>query len=365
MRGEDTDEDSAWRWEVVVVNSTDAEWVLSWDVSGIPDEWGAARLVGERDAVDMRETSSVPVPASGSHVYTITVSRDPVSELTQAVVTPAEQTPLDDARTDDVGQSEQPGDEADRGAEGLDEAPEAAAVAAPGDPSPVPPLPAPEPTTESAFENDEPDGVAAVTPSVTPSAEVVVERILGDVTGDGVVGIEDIVWVARRVGGVASEGDPADVDGDGAVTIRDLVCVAVAMGTTTAAPSRVPLTRDIERLASGEMSPEEFVLGIVEARPRDRARLLPNYPNPFNPETWIPYELAAPGVVAVTVYDTAGAVVRRLDLGYRESGVYRRPSRAAHWDGRTDSGDAAASGSYIVSLNVGSEVHRRRIILVK
>ncbi|MEO2003780.1 MAG: hypothetical protein ABGY41_06745, partial [Candidatus Poribacteria bacterium] len=216
MRGEDTDEDSAWQWEVVVVNSTVAEWVLSWDVSGIPEECGAARLVGERDAVDMRETAGVPVPASGSHVYTITVSRGPLLELTQDMATPPEQIGLDDMRTDEVGLPEHPGDEVDPIAEGPDAAPETIDAAAPGDPAPVAPLPAPEPTTESALENDEPEGVAVVTPSVTPPAEVVVERILGDVTGDGVVGIEDIVWVARRVGGVASEGDPADVDGDGA-----------------------------------------------------------------------------------------------------------------------------------------------------
>ena len=62
--------------------------------------------------------------------------------------------------------------------------------------------------------------------------------------------------------------------------------------------------------------------------------LLANYPNPFNPETWIPYQLAEPTDVTVTIYDIQGRVVRHLDLGHQRAGVYQSKGRAAYWDGK-------------------------------
>ena len=62
--------------------------------------------------------------------------------------------------------------------------------------------------------------------------------------------------------------------------------------------------------------------------------LLPNYPNPFNPETWIPYHLAHPADVTLTIYDTKGAVIRRFELGHHPAGFYTARSKAAYWDGR-------------------------------
>ncbi|MDE0087577.1 MAG: SMP-30/gluconolactonase/LRE family protein, partial [Candidatus Poribacteria bacterium] len=78
----------------------------------------------------------------------------------------------------------------------------------------------------------------------------------------------------------------------------------------------------------------------------EETSLLPNYPNPFNPETWIPYQLAKPADVKLTIYDINGHVVRALDLGHQRAGIYRSRSRAAHWDGRNAQGEPVASGVY-------------------
>ncbi len=96
-----------------------------------------------------------------------------------------------------------------------------------------------------------------------------------------------------------------------------------------------------------------------------RTRLLPNYPNPFNPETWIPFELAERGTVRVRVYDTSGAVVRDLPLGALPAGEYISRERAARWDGRNASGETVASGSYVIEMQAGDHIERRRVFLAK
>ncbi|MEO2006328.1 MAG: FlgD immunoglobulin-like domain containing protein, partial [Candidatus Poribacteria bacterium] len=96
-----------------------------------------------------------------------------------------------------------------------------------------------------------------------------------------------------------------------------------------------------------------------------RTRMLPNYPSPFNPETWIPYELAAAANVVIEVVDSRGAVIRRLAVGVREAGRYVGRGRAAHWDGRNDVGELASGGVYYVTLRAGATVVTRRIVLSK
>ena len=81
--------------------------------------------------------------------------------------------------------------------------------------------------------------------------------------------------------------------------------------------------------------------------------LLPNYPNPFNPETWIPYQLAHSADVTLTIYDTKGVLVRQLDLGYRSAGYYADRKSAAYWNGHNDSGELVASGVYFYQIQAG------------
>ena len=81
--------------------------------------------------------------------------------------------------------------------------------------------------------------------------------------------------------------------------------------------------------------------------------VLPNYPNPFNPETWIPYQLAAAADVTLTIYDVRGVVVRQLGLGYQPAGFYQSRARAAYWDGRNGLGEKVASGLYFYTFTAG------------
>ncbi len=93
--------------------------------------------------------------------------------------------------------------------------------------------------------------------------------------------------------------------------------------------------------------------------------LLPNYPNPFNPETWIPFDLAQESAVTITIYDSAGQTVRRLELGKLPAGSYRAKEKAAYWDGRDALGAPAASGVYFVRIEAGSFSETRRMVLLK
>ena len=85
----------------------------------------------------------------------------------------------------------------------------------------------------------------------------------------------------------------------------------------------------------------------------DETALLSNYPNPFNPETWIPYQIAKPADVTLTIYDVRGVMVRRLALGHRPAGFYRSRGRAAHWDGRNQIGEKVATGLYFCTFTAG------------
>ena len=93
--------------------------------------------------------------------------------------------------------------------------------------------------------------------------------------------------------------------------------------------------------------------------------LLANYPNPFNPETWIPYHLAADTDVQLTIYDTTGAVVRRFDLGLQPAGHYTDRAKAVYWDGRNDNGEPVVSGVYFYQLNANDYSATRRMVILK
>ena len=93
--------------------------------------------------------------------------------------------------------------------------------------------------------------------------------------------------------------------------------------------------------------------------------LLANYPNPFNPETWIPYQLAKPADVTLTIYAINGQVVRQLALGHQDAGVYQTRSRAAHWDGRNAFGEPVASGLYFYTLKAGEFTATRKMLIRK
>ena len=200
-----------------------------------------------------------------------------------------------------------------------------------------------------------------------------------DVNGDGVVNILDLVAVAANLS-QTGEND-ADVNGDGVVNILDLVQVAGAIGGGGAAPSAYSLdlsmfsAADVARwLAQAQgfgVGDTNFQQGIrfleqlLAALTPKETTLLPNYPNPFNPETWIPYRLARATEVTITIYDTKGTQVRRLALGNQAAGYYAEHGKAAYWDGRNERGEAVASGIYIYQFRAGDYVASRRLVIVK
>ena len=94
-------------------------------------------------------------------------------------------------------------------------------------------------------------------------------------------------------------------------------------------------------------------------------RLMANYPNPFNPETWIPFELAADADVTIRIYDLAGGRIRTLELGALATGEYVGRQRAAYWDGKNAQGERVASGVYVYELAAGEYHSLRRMVVMK
>ena len=214
-------------------------------------------------------------------------------------------------------------------------------------------------------------------------SSTVVEPIFGDVNRDGVVDIRDLVLVASSFNQpVSEEGNPADVTENDIVNIVDLVKVAAVIGGGAAAPAvlnqdmDVALTRgDVQQWLSQAQQLNLtdatsqrgilFLQQLLTALTPKETALLPNYPNPFNPETWIPYQLAKPVDVTVTIYTVDGTVVRTLALGYQPVGIYQGKSRAAYWDGRNAQGEPVASGVYFYTLKAGNFTATRKMLIRK
>ena len=204
--------------------------------------------------------------------------------------------------------------------------------------------------------------------------------LVADVNADGIVNIQDLVTVAAALGQTGE--DAADVNGDGAVNIQDLVAVAAALGEVAAAPSAIRqqtpaylTTADVQHwliLAQGlDIKNPTTQRGILFLQylfavltPQETA-LLPNYPNPFNPETWIPYQLAKPAEVTVHIYAVNGVLLRTLALGHLPAGHYHGKNRAAYWDGRNAVGEPVASGVYFYTLTAGDFAATRKMLILK
>ena len=115
------------------------------------------------------------------------------------------------------------------------------------------------------------------------------------------------------------------------------------------------------KLQSGIRFLEQLLSVLV---PKE-TELLPNYPNPFNPETWIPYRLAEDAFVALVIYDQRGSVVRRFNVGHQTASVYESRSQAIYWDGRNEVGDRVASGIYFYTLTAGDYSATRKLVILK
>ena len=209
----------------------------------------------------------------------------------------------------------------------------------------------------------------------------------GDVNQDGSINILDMVLVGQNLGQKPPSNPRADVNKDGQVNVIDLVLVAEHLGEKVAA---APIQLDIIKSTSHleEVIAVQRALGGLETV-REKShnvkitiqflrawlasanqnvretKLLPNYPNPFNPETWIPYQLADAADVSVKIYDVGGRLVRTIPVGFKPVGYYLTRERAAYWDGRNEIGESVSSGVYFVQFVVGEFTATQRVVIVK
>ena len=225
--------------------------------------------------------------------------------------------------------------------------------------------------TELALQNFEfADITGQHIPAGPQQIRIVVEEQLatGDANRDGRVSILDLVLIAQQLGNSVPPDSPVDLNGDGVVSILDLVLAVREMGNTTAlAPTAVEVVgldpAMIEAwIAKARLEDDgslvfkqgiELLENLLASLIPKETVLLANYPNPFNPETWIPYQLAEPAEVTLMIYDMNGKLVRRLAIGHQAAGMYRSRSRAMYWDGRNQLGESVASGLYFYTLTAG------------
>ena len=201
----------------------------------------------------------------------------------------------------------------------------------------------------------------------------------GDVNRDGIVNTQDLKFVVSNLGKTGA--NVADVNGDGVVNIQDLALVAGVLSTSAAAPSLHPqalamftaaevrqwLSAAQHVVLTDPMSLRGvlFLQQLLTVLTPKETTLLPNFPNPFNPETWIPYQLAKASTVRILIYNARGIVVRRLELGYRHEGYYTSKNRAAYWDGKNEFGEPVASGVYFYTLTAGDFSATRKMLIRK
>ena len=235
------------------------------------------------------------------------------------------------------------------------------------------------------------------------------DSLSADVNQDGRVNILDFVLVVKHFGESPPTNPRTDVNEDGEVNILDLVRIAKAADGNrgvTAAPyhnsrQRSAVSSQKENLfpegfrrliadshlsdtdiallssfyekieeVSANATHKELIRRFLEAvlisveEPLD-TKLHANYPNPFNPETWIPYQLAKDSDITIRIYNASGHIVRTLFAGHQAAGYYLSRSEAAYWDGRNELGEQVASGVYICELSTPTFKQTRQLVILK
>ncbi|MEW5767449.1 MAG: Ig-like domain-containing protein [bacterium] len=227
----------------------------------------------------------------------------------------------------------------------------------------------------------------------------------GDTNNDGQVDAKDVLpigiywkstgpartnaqtsWVGQQAtawGTVAAT--YADANGDGIVDAKDILVVGLNWHKTHSSSS-APVLADHNKIdwaaylpaframyeALGSSSNTELRnilaeyinLAVSDQVPGEN-KLLQSYPNPFNPEAWIPFKLAEEAEAAINIYNLSGQLVRTLDLGQLNPGSYLDKDRAAYWDGRDENGSEVSSGTYLYQLKAGSYTATKRMIVLK
>lgn len=221
-----------------------------------------------------------------------------------------------------------------------------------------------------------------------------------DVNRDGQVDLVDAKLVVENIGRNSPQ---FDINGDGTVNIPDLAEIVkylktyvrdltycpsapsspvynpfenapiraaqVSIGNVVVSQNMVQQWLDIARETDDGSLAFKRSIAILKSLlvtvVPQKTVLFANYPNPFNPETWISYYLAKDAAVTVTIYDTTGRLVRQLDIGYQKSGYYTNRNRAVYWDGKSDTGEHAANGVYFYTLTTDGTTITRKMVILK
>ena len=215
-----------------------------------------------------------------------------------------------------------------------------------------------------------------------------------DVNLDGTVDIFDLVLVVQQLKQTEFENPRLDVNFDDIIDLLDLILVGQCFDQPKGAPailainepvilSKPELAFQLVGMIDGwiheaqqmAVNPIVKAVGFEEGililqRIKDQLRpsetvLLANYPNPFNPETWIPYRLSQPGDVTIMIYNAGGRLIRRLGLGPQPAGYYEHKGQAVYWNGKTEAGEIAASGTYFYTIKTDHYHQTRKMLVLK
>ena len=208
-----------------------------------------------------------------------------------------------------------------------------------------------------------------------------------DANQDGQVNILDLIVVAQHFNEQPPGNPLADTNKDGIVNLFDLVFVVEHLSQNAAAPAQLRFIESIPASAKQVIAAQR-ALNELQAIPNKTPRmqiaiellrhylavadrnvketkLLPNYPNPFNPDTWIPYQLSEESTVTVKIYNVSGHLVRTIEVGHKPVGYYLTRERAVYWEGRNESGEPVGSGVYFYTLSTSDYTDTRRMVIVK
>jgi len=214
--------------------------------------------------------------------------------------------------------------------------------------------------------------------------------LYGDTSEDGNITAYDAFLVLQHIVGLIEllpgVQEAADVNTDGVISVLDAALILqYTVGLITSLPvANVPvapglnppdetrlLTKAIEQFEKGSLTREqkhilEQLKQVVTQKLRPtHTTLLQNYPNPCNPDTWLPYHLANDATVTISIYNAKGQLIRTIALGQKAAGLYLSKDKAAYWDGRNNIGEKIASGLYFYSLQAGDFTTTRCMLIIK
>jgi hypothetical protein len=211
----------------------------------------------------------------------------------------------------------------------------------------------------------------ALDPTSTPLMEVK-GTIINETTGKALNGLSVTVrhlssdaMITDTTGSNANDGQFSavflDVFNNQSFRVGDVFRIDIHSNSGDARIEPVQYTVTQEDIKLGRIILGNLAVRIIPKH----SQLMQNWPNPFNPETWIPFQLSKGADVTITIYDVHGRAVRRFDLGYIPAGIYSTQSNAIHWNGTNDNGERVSSGVYFYHIQAGEFSASRKMAILK